>query len=150
MSSPKAARPQPLPSSGHSVSQRSNKPELSDTAHNRGHAPITPNPLKPILPPSRHNDLFNPDPPPQIPRCQSCRSHHPAGPCPLQSRKGGRCDKCGIAHLGIIHTCPNICSEVQLRIFIDDLRLAKQEPSVETLRAVLRLELSKRTARGRH
>ncbi|KAF8847695.1 hypothetical protein BDZ45DRAFT_681726 [Acephala macrosclerotiorum] len=150
VSSPKAARPQSLPSSVHSVSQRSNKPELSNTAHNRGHAPINPNSMKSILPPSRHNDLFKHNPPPKISRCQSCQSRHPAGPCPPQSRKGGRCDKCGIAHLGIIHTCPNICSEVQLRIFIDDLRLAKQEPPVEVLRAVLRLELSKRTARGMH
>lgn len=75
-----------------------------------------------------------------------------AGQCPgLNEKKGERCGKCGIAHFGIIKTCPNLADEVQLRILLDDFEhsVRKRSPEIAELLVVLIQELANATQRRR-
>ncbi|KUJ15594.1 uncharacterized protein LY89DRAFT_719327 [Mollisia scopiformis] len=131
--------------SGHSTSQHSSRPELSSTSHNRSHIKPSSNlPLHEYKDGNLQKHYSDRPIPSSTPTfCQSCRSTHPIGPCPLQDL----CGKCGLAHLKISRTCPKYSSEVRLRLLLDNTRSLAAQAGIDDLRAVLRLELSKRTQR---
>ena len=55
------------------------------------------------------------------------------------------CRICGLAHFGFSRTCPNLSSEVQIRLMLDALENSSEPRMVvDQLRKILRKELAGR------
>lgn len=147
LSSPRSTKILSLSKHHDIVKQQLNRSGLSTTSHNRGYL----GPNQSTLSSSQHVKVqdsrpSHPEPQNTPTFCKTCRSVHFIGPCITHNEQ--RCGNCGLAHFAYIRTCPDLCSEIQLRIMLDKSRLDKGL-GVDALRAVLRLELARRTQRDR-
>jgi hypothetical protein len=146
---PKSTRIVP-PSKSSGIFKQLNRSELNTSSHNHGYlgpnqSHSTPSDVERAKVQDSRPSHRKPQNMPNF--CKMCHSIHAAGLCLSHNKKSNQCSNCRIAHSAYIRTCPNLCSEIQLRITLDKSRSDKNLPGVDALRAVLRLELARRTQR---